>query len=182
MLCNENPLTSPKCAEIYRVWPKFIVFGRILSCLRRTSPNFFYFKTCLGAALGPAAGDQLAPRPNFCAGSPPGGDFRRPLGGQRLEMLLGHVQWYTILGVSCKINDEMEERELIKNSLLLEQLQRADSNGRCFCPLFVHLGRPGGHERPLPRLGRRVRPTLARTHFDDATKMIACILKKEKQH
>ena len=88
VLCNENPRTSPKCAEIYRVWPKFIVFGRNLSCLSRTSPNFFYFKTCLGAALGPAAGDQLAPRPNFCAGSPPGGDFRRPLGGQRLEMPL----------------------------------------------------------------------------------------------
>ena len=26
VLCNENPRTSPKCAEIYRVWPNFIVF------------------------------------------------------------------------------------------------------------------------------------------------------------
>ena len=52
VLCNENPRTSPKCAEIYRVWPKFIVFDQILSCLSRTSPNFFYFQTCLGAALG----------------------------------------------------------------------------------------------------------------------------------
>jgi hypothetical protein len=41
----------------------------------------------------------------------------------------------------------------------LEQLQRADPNGRHFCPLFVHFGRPPARRPPGFRFGSAVRPT-----------------------
>ena len=54
-----------------------------MSNVCRTLPKFaiyFSFLNAPGAALGPSAGDQLAPIPIFYAGSPQGYDFRRPLG------------------------------------------------------------------------------------------------------
>ena len=92
-----------------RIW-----IGREIRCLpeKRVSPEWregrpeeverrggggpssvFLFLSCKifntpGGSPGPATGGQLAPRPVFYTGSPPGGDFRRLLGGQRLEMLL----------------------------------------------------------------------------------------------
>ena len=80
VLCNENPRTSPKCAEIYRVWPKFIVFGRILSCLSRTSPNFFYFKTCLGRPWGRRLGTNSPPGPIFAPAHPQAAILGAPWG------------------------------------------------------------------------------------------------------
>ena len=56
------------------------MFGRILSCLSRTSPNFFYFKTCLGRPWGRRLGTNSPPGPIFAPAHPQAAILGAPWG------------------------------------------------------------------------------------------------------
>ena len=63
------------------------MFAEYLSSL----PNFSripFFKPPSGGDPGAGGWEPERPQADFFAGSPPGGDFSSPLGGQRLDMLL----------------------------------------------------------------------------------------------